>query len=553
MQIDSMKTSHLMAATCACVWLGVWLGLADPACSRAESSTNSPTIITSEAGPAPSIHQAALSGSTNRAAGLRMDFHHAALDQILDYLSDAAGLIIHKEDDLKADLDVSSQNSLTCDEAVQLLNSSLKKSGGAVFRDGRILTVTRLDAAKTSDLEVVSGSEPGAVEKSDQVITQIIPVHYANASQLLNNLQVLLPGTATLTANESANALILVATKTQIRRMLRIVSAIDTSMARVSSVRILTLRYADAKQLASAIQQLFPSQSSSQNGRGTGGFNFPGGFGPPGTGGPMGAGSDSASSTSSGSGAKVTVVAEEQSNSLVVTAPPESMTAIVRLTQEIDQPVADITEIRVFNLKNADPTELADQLAQLFPDSNSSSSRGADQNQSPVQFGGGPTGAGGPGGGGGPGGFGGGGPGGFGGGLGASSGSETSTRAKKRGSVLAVPDARTSSLLVTAASALMPQIARLIQELDASSARKEVVKVYELRNADPQDINTALQDLFHRNSSTANNNNNNRTSLLGQGNPLTTRQTQQQNSSSTSSTGFGSSSGGGGGAGGGGP
>jgi type II secretory pathway component GspD/PulD (secretin) len=120
--------------------------------------------------------------------------------------------------------------------------------------------------------------------------------------------------------------------------------------------------------------------------------------------------------------------------------------------------------------------------------------------------------------------------------------------------VVAVSAPRTSSLVVTAASALMPQIAKLIEELDASPARKEIVQVYELRNADPQDVNQILQDIFNRNSTSRNNNNSSRNSLLGQGNPLTTRQTEQQNGSSSEASGFGATAGRGnaGGAGGGG-
>ena len=120
-----------------------------------------------------------------------------------------------------------------------------------------------------------------------------------------------------------------------------------------------------------------------------------------------------------------------------------------------------------------------------------------------------------------------------------------------------MPDPRTSSLLVSAPSAYIPEIARLVENLDASPARKEKVNFYELQNADPQDVSQILQDLFNRGSSMRNNSSE-RNSMLGQSNPLTVRQTQQQNSTSRTSQGFGGSSstgmggGGGGGAAGGG-
>ena len=79
------------------------------------------------------------------------------------------------------------------------------------------------------------------------------------------------------------------------------------------------------------------------------------------------------------------------------------------------------------------------------------------------------------------------------------------------------------------------------------------MKVYELQNADPQDVSQVLQDLFNRNTAMRNNSNN-RNSLLGQSNPLVARQTQRQNSTTAANSGLGSSGGlgGSGGAGGGG-
>ena len=54
------------------------------------------------------------------------------------------------------------------------------------------------------------------------------------------------------------------------------------------------------------------------------------------------------------------------------------------------------------------------------------------------------------------------------------------------GRVLAVPDPRTSSIIITASKTLMPQIADMIAELDSDKGRKEVVGYFDLQNADPR-------------------------------------------------------------------
>jgi type II secretory pathway component GspD/PulD (secretin) len=114
---------------------------------------------------------------------------------------------------------------------------------------------------------------------------------------------------------------------------------------------------------------------------------------------------------------------------------------------------------------------------------------------------------------------------------------------KKMGRVLAVPDPRTSAIIVLASKTLMPQIADMITELDSDKGRKEVVGFYDLQNADPQDVYNNLQDLFNRTTVRAQNNNGN--PMLGQNSPLNKRITSntQPTSQGTSTSGFGGSSG----------
>ena len=185
----------------------------------------------------------------NGTNGLRMNFHNAPLNLVLDYLSDAAGFVINKETDVRGTVNVQGKN-LTKDEAVEVLNSALKRTGTRVTRNGRILTHRRPGWGEPHRHSDRCRRQPRQVERGDEVVTQIIPVKYASVSQLVPNLQLLLPTTATLSANESANTLILVATKTDIKRCSRSSHALDTSIASVSSIRVIPLRYADAKDTA---------------------------------------------------------------------------------------------------------------------------------------------------------------------------------------------------------------------------------------------------------------------------------------------------------------
>jgi type II secretory pathway component GspD/PulD (secretin) len=461
--------------------------------------------------------------------GLCLNFHGARASLVLEYLSDAAGFVINLEAEVPDPIDVWTNGPVTKDQAVELLNSALKKHGYALTRQGRILTVVNADRAKTTDLEIVAGNDPDVVQKSDELVTQIIPVRCANASQLVNNLGPLLPASASLSVNESANALILVSSRTDVRRMLKIISALDAAITRVSSIKVFPLVYADAAELATVVSQLFVSDATGQSAGGRDAasqlLNSPGGasFGPPGSPQAPSASAGSSNAGATAAGAKVVAVADERSNCLIVSAAAGMIPIVAEVVRRLDQQVNDTTELRVFRLLNADADEVAEQLSQLFPDN---SAGGSAQGQAGFSFGGPPQ------------------PGNEApNATSVTTQSDSGDRKKKQGRVLTVADARTSSLVVSAATSLMPQIAELIQQLDADAGRKEVISFWDLQNADPQDVEQVLQVLFNRNITTQNNDNNN--VLLSQNNPLSSRLTQQQTSSTTGSLKLGNSSGGG--------
>jgi general secretion pathway protein D len=406
--------------------------------------------------------------------GIILNFKGASLDSVLEYLSRAAGYTIIKETKVEGTVDVFSYQPISKEEAVELLNTVLHEKGYAAIRNGRTLTIVPRDAAKTRDIPVKTGNSPESIPKNDEMVTQVIPVRYTNAIDLIENLQPLLPEYATMSANESSNAIILTDTQSNVRRMVEIVRALDTSISSISTVRVFPMNYSDATEIAEVINELFTTEESTENQRGGRGGFFP--FGPGGPGGPGGrrGGGDEGSETESDAlkaASKVVAVADESSNSLIISAPEEYMPMIESLIQEIDIPMEDITEVRVFKLEYADATELAEQIQELFPDE-SSQSQGRT-----FQFG--------------RGGFPGGPP------MPAqNSSSDSSQRQLQQTTVRAQADPRTNSIIVFAARDTMLQIAQMIRQLDSDPARKQQVYVYQLEYADVDNVAEILRNIF---------------------------------------------------------
>jgi hypothetical protein len=237
-----------------------------------------------------------------------MNFQGASLNDVLNYLSEAAGFIIVQEEPVKGTINVVSKQGLGPEEAVDLVNAVLIEKGYVAIRNGRILKIVKREGAEKRDLPVQLGSDPELIPRKDAMVTQILPVRFGEAAKMVENLRQLLPDNAKISANESSNSILLTDTQTNIRRIAEIIRAVDTSVSAISTLHVYPLKYADAKELATVISQLFVNDSSNSNrnrNRGGGGFPFP--F--PGGGGDRGQGGDSGSAQSEARKANSRVIA----------------------------------------------------------------------------------------------------------------------------------------------------------------------------------------------------------------------------------------------------
>ena len=483
--------------------------------------------------------------------GLRFNFRGASLDTVLDYLSKAAGFVIIREATIEGRVDVISHRSVNSDEAVTLLNTILNEKGLTAIRtNGRTLLIVKRDDARFRNIPVRMGNNPDEIPKTEEMVTQIIPIRYTGASQLIGNIQQLLPAYATLSANQGSNAILLTATQIDIRRMVEIIKALDTSIANISKIKVFQLRYADATELARAVNDLFRARNTIQTiggSSGRGGFGGRGG-GPGGPGGMMAAmmgGAQTGGSSSGGGGearqaqSLVVAVADSRTNSIVVSAPEDLMSTVETLVKEIDTITEDLTEIRVFTLRYADAEETAKIITDVFQDPTRSSSS---RNQF-TRFGGGQRfGRGGPGGGG-PGGMMGG-PGGMMGGPGGMQGQQSERKVQET-TVQAVADTRTNSVVVRAAGEVMVQVEDMVKEIDQNPAKEKKVFVHSLNNADSDQVSSILQNLFG--TQTGQSRTNTRTGTQNQSSRTSSGNRTSGRNNQGSGRGGGSSFGGGGG------
>ena len=370
-----MKTTHFTPA--------VWLGLA--------ALTTS--VFAQPAAPAPEATSAPRGGP--RAPGtLTFNFRGASLETVLNYMSAEAGFIIVLDTPVRGTVDMFSAQPVTREEALQLLNFALNKAGYTSLVQGRTIVISSKDDAKKKNLPIRTSSDPDEIPNTAEMVIQIIPLRHLDATTAARDLGSLLPGTSTITANADTNSLLVTDTNINLKQVVTLVKALDSSSDTISTMKIFKLKNADPYEMAQLLTGLYAAPTTNQqNGRGGAAGQFGGGggaagllgaafggaFGGAGGGGRGGGGGGGGAAggrggrggaTTTGRTVPVVAVADPRTLSVIVTAAKEQMPDIETMITQLDVASERKQQAFIYTIENGNVKQMETMLKNLFPSSN---------------------------------------------------------------------------------------------------------------------------------------------------------------------------------------
>ncbi len=304
---------------------------------------------------------------------LWLNFRGVPLDMVLNYLSKAAGFIIVMDTQVSGSVDVWSDRPVTKDEAVNLLNAVLNKNGYAAIRNGQTLTIMTKEDAKTRDIPVKIGNDPKLIPNNDEMVTQIIPVRFVQAKQLVTDLAPFVSPQATIMANEAGNSIVVTDTQSNIRHLVQIIEAVDNSAQGETEIRVFPLKYANPNDVATELGQIFPNNTTG-TGQTQSPIRFGGGRGPGGFFARMMAANAAENQNSAiQKNSQVIAVADARTQSVIVSASKDLMDQIAGMMEQLDVPSPRDQKVFVFHMNNGDAQQAVQILQNMFPSTSSSS------------------------------------------------------------------------------------------------------------------------------------------------------------------------------------
>ena len=265
---------------------------------------------------------------SGKPAYVTMNFKDVDLQVFIKFISELTGKNFLIDPNVKGTVTIISPQKVTVDEVYQVFLSVLDVNGFTTLDAGNVIKIVPAAAAKTKATETVLQKRIGPRE--DKIITQLVPLRYADATYLGKLLASLVEKTGLLIPYQETNTIIVIDTQSNINRLVRIITELDVPGD--EEIWVATLSYAKADDLAKKLLTVFQEKKTAAT-----------------------AGRQD-----------LKIMSDERTNSLVVLAAPANMARIKMLVEKLDYKRARPREnIHIYPLQNAVAEDLAKVLLEI--------------------------------------------------------------------------------------------------------------------------------------------------------------------------------------------
>lgn len=182
---------------------------------------------------------------------LTLNFNDTDITAVIAAVSQMTGRNFIIDPRVKGKVTVISNHGMTPDEVFQVFLSILKVHGYALIPGAQVSKIVPEVNAKQDAVETTNSRHPG---RGDEYVTRVIEIKHVNAAQLVPILRPLVPQRGHLAAYPASNVLIISDSAANIQRLVKIIHRIDLSAT--DEIEVIALQHASASEIVRIVTQL---------------------------------------------------------------------------------------------------------------------------------------------------------------------------------------------------------------------------------------------------------------------------------------------------------
>ncbi len=294
-----------------------------------------------------------------------IEFQNAPVNAVLDYYARLTGRSIISAPNLGGVINFRSQTELTLDDAIAALNTVLAQNNIGIIPMGeKFLKVVQIATAKQEGPPLAGEGE--ALPAADTFLTQVLPLTYAEAQEIVSAIQPYLHGYGHLMPLPKSNAILVTDTANNINKMTEIIRLIDKPSALRVQTKIYELKHAKAAEVVQRLQGIV-QETAQLNARPTtvtpaGQPQVP----RPGVARPGSAAAAAAAGEESAIEGKAIITADDRTNKIFIMTRPSNFAFFDQIILELDAKVEPDVQMLVVALQYGNAEEIASLLNALI-------------------------------------------------------------------------------------------------------------------------------------------------------------------------------------------
>ena len=259
-----------------------------------------------------------------------IDFDNVDIALLIKFISELTGKNFVIDKGVKGKVTIISPTKISVEEAYRVFESVLEVHGFTTVPAGSVVKIVPSVQARSKNIETRLREE--AVDPEDRVVTQLIPLEYADPNELKKLFAPLISKSSVIISYPPTGILIVTDVLSNIKRLLRIVKAIDV-VGIGEEISVVPVEHATATVLVKSLTSVFQRTVRRK-------------------GAPVSPG--------------VTIVADERTNTLIIAATEHDTLKVKQLIELLDKKIPrGEGDIHVYYLQNANAEDLAKVLTAL--------------------------------------------------------------------------------------------------------------------------------------------------------------------------------------------
>ena len=262
-----------------------------------------------------------------------IDFDNVDIVLFIKFISELTGKNFVIDKGVRGKVTIISPTKISAKEAYKVFESVLEVHGFTTVPAGNIIKIVPAIHARSKNIETRLREE--AISPEDKVITQLIPLDYANPDELKKLFAPLISKNSVIVSYTPTRMLMVTDVLSNIKRLLRIVNAIDI-VGIGEEISVIPIEHATASDLSKSFSDIFQARARKRPIKGAPAIPV------------------------------IRIVADERTNSLIILATEDDAFRVKELVKLLDKPIPrGEGDIHVYYLQNANAEDLAKVLMAL--------------------------------------------------------------------------------------------------------------------------------------------------------------------------------------------